>query len=192
MLLTTVQAGFSRCNRPRHRCFIAFLPVLFLLQSCGFELRGALDLSPDISPVYFQQNAAFDLGRDIKSILLTNKIEISEYANTANSRLIIVNEIRSRRVLSVDSNGRAKEYLLSYKVKFTIRIKQQEAVEDSVSVTRSLLFDPDAVLAVDNEAEVLYKDMRHDAARLITLKLQAYARNAAAVIPADDTAPAAK
>ena len=160
-----------------------------LLQSCGFQLRGALDLSPDISPVYFQQNDAFELGRDIKSILQTNKIAISDYANTANSRLNIVNESRARRVLSVDSNGRAKEYLLSYKVEFTIKIKQQEAVTETVSVSRSLLFDPDAVIAVDNEAEVIYKDMKHDAARLILLKLQAHSRKAATLKPADDTAP---
>ena len=131
MLPTPVHADFSRRNRHWRRCLIASLPVLFLLQSCGFQLRGALDLSPDISPVYFQQNDAFDLGRDIKSILMTNKIEISEYANMANSRLSILSESRSRRVLSVDSNGRAKEYLLGYTVKFTIKIKQQEAIEET-------------------------------------------------------------
>jgi LPS-assembly lipoprotein len=189
---TSVHAVFSRLNRCRCRCFVAFLSGLFLLQSCGFQLRGALDLSPDISPVYLQQNAAFDLGRDIKSILQTNKIEISEYANTANSRLNILNESRSRRVLSVDSNGRAKEYLLTYTVVFTIKIKELEAVEDSVSVSRSLLFDPEAVIAVDNEAEVLYKDMQHDASRLILLKLQARSRNATALKPADATAPVTK
>jgi LPS-assembly lipoprotein len=189
MLSMPLRSVSSRLQQYRYRCLILFIPALLLLQSCGFQLRGALDLSPDISPVYFQQNDAFDLGRDIKSILQTNKIRISEYANTANSRLNIVNESRARRVLSVDSNGRAKEYLLRYTVQFTIKIKQQEAVAESVSVSRSLLFDPDAVIAVDNEAEVLYKDMKHDAARLILLKLQAHSRNAAAIIPADDTAP---
>jgi len=189
MLTLPVLSVFCRLSQYRYRSLISFILVLLMLQSCGFQLRGALDLSPDISPVYLQQNDAFDLGRDIKSILQTNKIAISEYANTANSRLNIVNESRARRVLSVDSNGRAKEYLLTYTVQFTIKIKQQEAVAESVSVSRSLLFDPEAVIAVDNEAEVLYKDMKHDAARLILLKLQAHSRKAAAIIPADVTSP---
>jgi len=189
MLSMPVQFVFIGLSQHRCRSLILSIAALFLLQSCGFQLRGALDLSADISPVYLQQNDAFDLGRDIKSILQTNKIAISEYANTANSRLNIVNESRARRVLSVDSNGRAKEYLLSYTVQYTIKIKQQEAVAESISVSRSLLFDPEAVIAVDNEAEVLYRDMKHDAARLILLKLQAHSRNAAAIIPADDTVP---
>jgi outer membrane lipopolysaccharide assembly protein LptE/RlpB len=36
-----------------------------------------------------------------------------------------------------------------------------------------LLFDQNAVLAVTNESEILYKDMRRDTARLILLKVKA-------------------
>ena len=53
------------------------------------------------------------------------------------------------------------------------RSRDDSISHDSISVARSLLFDPDAVIAVVNESEILYKDMRRDAARLILLKLQA-------------------
>ena len=167
-------------KRVRFLHFYVSILVLLTLNACGFQLRGAMDLSQDISPVYLQQNAAFELGREIKSILVANKIAIAEYANTANTRLTIVKENKEQRVLSVDSSGRAKEYLITYTVLFTIKIKQQEATDESVAISRSLLFDTEAVLAVTNQAEVLYKDMKRDAARLILQKLQARARNAAA------------
>lgn len=176
--IMTYAAKQTRCLRA-----VPLLLIFLLLHACGFHLRGAMDLSQDISPVYLQPNEAFELGRDIKSLLQANKISLVEYANMANSRLVIASENKAQRVLSVDSSGRAKEYLLTYTVAFTIKIKQQEATNESVAISRSLLFDTEAVLAVSNEAEVLYSDMKRDAARLILLKLQSRARGAAASQP---------
>lgn len=162
------------------------------LHACGFQLRGSIDISEDISPIYIEQNSMFDLAREIKLLLAMNKIEVVEDAKQSKAQLTLLNEEKSRRVLSVDGSGRAREYLLIYKVNFVIKAKQSEtsAIEnseaknnqdsvshDSISVRRNLLFDPDAVLAVTNEAEILYDDMRRDAARLILLKLQARSKS---------------
>jgi len=172
------------------------------LHACGFQLRGSIDLSENISPVYIEQNSVFDLAREIKLLLATNNIEVVEDAKQSKAQLTLLNEEKTRRVLSVDGSGRAREYLLIYKVNFVIKTKQSEtsAIEnieaknnqDSVSIRRNLLFDPDAVLAVTNEAEILYRDMRRDAARLILLQLQARSkssvtRNNAAAPQAEST-----
>ena len=163
-----------------------FILLLTLITAgCGFQLRGALDISPDVSPLYLQQNSVFELGREIKALLATNKIAVADSAAQASSQLVLLNESKQNRVLSVDGNGRAKEYSLSYTVNFTITVstsaKQAEdvqikPVQDTLSLSRTLLFDPDAVLAVANETEVLYKYMRRNAARSILLKLQARSR----------------
>jgi len=178
----------------RIRYSITIVALVFFMQACGFQLRGALDLSSDMSPIYLQQNSLFELGREVQSLLTANKILIAENEKQAKVQLILLREAKSRRVLSVDSNGRVREYLLNYKVDFSIKINrskdisdinqeaQQDSIShdsishDSISVARSLLFDPDAVIAVVNEAEILYKEMRRDAARLILLKLQASSR----------------
>lgn len=170
-----------------------YLTLLFLvtlvMQACGFQLRGGLDISDEISPIYLQQNSAFDLAREIKTLLITNKIALADNSTQANAQLVLLNETRHRRVLSVDGNGRAKEYSLMYAVNFTMTIKQTQAetgddqeklIQDSISLSRNLLFDPEAVLAVTNESEILYQDMRRNAARLILLKLQARSRNQSA------------
>lgn len=146
-----------------------------VINACGFHLRGAVELSDELSPVYLQQNGVFALAREIKSLLASNKISLAENEKQSKTQLSLIDETKNRRILSVDSSGRAREYLLSYKVRFSITINKAEKVEDAVSLTRSLLFDPDAVLAISNETEVLYKDMRRDAARRILLKLQATA-----------------
>jgi hypothetical protein len=86
---------------------------------------------------------------------------------------------KSRRVLSVDGDGRVKEYLLTYRVTFEIKRKlvsddKFESRRDTISLSRSLLFEPDAVLAVVNEAEAIYKDIEREVAGLILLKLQSF------------------
>lgn len=155
--------------------FHLFLLVsaVLLNTSCGFQLRGALDISDSISPLYLEQGSAFELAREINGLLVKNKIALADSAVMAKSRLTLVNESTSRRVLSVDGNGRAREYLLTYSVNITIKIQQEKETRDSITLSRSLVFDPDAVLAATNETEILYRDMRKDAARLVLLKLQA-------------------
>ena len=118
-----------------------------------------------------------ELGQEIRSLLATNNIQVAQDEAQSKSKLVLINENRQRRVLSVDGSGRAKEYLLTYTVNFAIQVEQSDEATDTLSVSRSLLFDPDAVLAATNETEILYRDMRRDIARLILLKLQARARN---------------
>ncbi len=159
-------------------------PILILAllvnHGCGFQLRGSLDLSADISPLYIEQNSAFELARELKGLLAKNKVVVADDPVRVNSQLTLLSENKSRRVLSVDGDGRAKEYLLTYTVDIVIKIKQSIETKDSVSLSRNLLFDPEAVLAVTNESELLYKDMRRNAARLILLKLQARSINKSA------------
>ncbi len=189
---------------PRHNFFYWLIVTIIALSlhACGFQLRGAITLSEDISPVFIEENSAFSLARELKSLLASNKIKVVKNAKQSKTQLVLLNEGKNRRVLSVDGNGRAREYLLTYSANFVIKTTQrkkseietakQEAVtqgevmpeksaeknqQDAITVTRTWVFDPNAVLAVSNEAEILYKDMRRDAARLILLKLSAYSKN---------------
>jgi outer membrane lipopolysaccharide assembly protein LptE/RlpB len=156
---------------------LIYLAIVSGLYACGFQLRGSLNISDEVAPIYIEQNSVFELGQEIRSLLATNNIEVAQVEAQSKSKLVLINENRQRRVLSVDGSGRAKEYLLTYTVNFAIQVEQSDEATDTLSVSRSLLFDPDAVLAATNETEILYRDMRRDIARLILLKLQARARN---------------
>jgi LPS-assembly lipoprotein len=161
------------------------LALALSLHACGFQLRGSIDLSSEMSPIYIEQNGVFDLAREIKTLLASNKIAMVESAQQSKSQLILLDDSKSQSVLSVDGSGQAREYLLSYKVNFVIKVNQKNkdktaAVPDSLTINRSWLFDPNAVLAVTNEAELLYKDMRREAARLILLKINARSKNSTA------------
>ena len=169
---------FSDCRRHSSILRLALLLLAAsIINACGFQLRGAMDISQDITPTFIQQNSAFELAREIKELLVNNNLAIAKSQEAASSQIALNKETKSRRVLSVDTDGRAREYLLNYTVNFTIKINQSKPINDSLSLERSLLFDTDAVVAVVNESEILYKDMQRDIARLILLKLQAYSLN---------------
>jgi LPS-assembly lipoprotein len=153
--------------------------IAFSVHACGFHLRGELSLTGDIAPVYLQQNSVFELAREIKSLLVTNKIKIVENSSDAKTQLSLLNEAKNTRVLSVDGSGQAREYLLTYRVNFAIKLQQSKQIKESVSVSRALLFNSTAVLGTTNEAGILFEEMRAQAARLILLKLQAVSRNQA-------------
>lgn len=171
----------KKSNRTIH--LFVFVVAVISLHACGFQLRGSINLSDDISPIFIEQNSVFDLAREIKSLMASNNIKVAENVSQSKSQLTLLNEEKSQRVLSVDGLGRVREYLISYRVNFVINTEPltttavdesaAKGSHDSISVSRNLLFDPDAVLAVTNQAEILYKEMRRDAARLILLKLQA-------------------
>lgn len=181
-MLFSVKLYSAVKNKPYYLTPLLCLLCVSLLNACGFKLRGAVELSSQMSPLYLKQNSLFALARQIKPLLASSEITVTDRADEANAYLSLNSEQKKRRVLSVDSNGRAREYSLSYTVFFTISLQSSaaaktKAIEDSVSLSRSLIFDPDAVLAVANESEILYKDMQRDAARLILLKLQAYSKS---------------
>ncbi len=170
----------------KHRCFaVCIILLVFSLVGCGFQLRGPVALSSDLSPVYIQKNNAYELAREVKALLRSSEIQIVEQENLA-SVVINLQEKKTRRVISVNSDGRASEYLLIYSVAVrflgaAIKSAPQgvnpgdidKGVTDSISLTRSLIFDPDTVLAAANESATLYRDMKRDAAQRILLKLQA-------------------
>ena len=112
----------------RLRHSIIIVALVFIIQACGFQLRGELDLSQDMYPIYLQHNNLFELGRDVRLLLTGNKVQMTEDVKQAKTQLTLLSEAKSRRVLSVDGDGRAREYLLNYTTYFSIEIKNAEDI----------------------------------------------------------------
>jgi LPS-assembly lipoprotein len=174
--------------------YLSVMLLIIVVSGCGFQLRGALDLSDEISPLYLERNSVFKLARELKLLLATNNISVTDDMGRSSTQLTLLTEEKNRRVLTVDGDGRVREYLLTYTINFLVNTERsapdqsvKKEMVESISLSRSLLFDTEAVLAVTNESEILYKDMRRNAARLILLRLQARVRKDTApiVAPAD-------
>jgi len=117
------------------------------------------------------------LNRELRSLLSqSGKQHLTQIKSEAKTVLDIVSAKEKKRVVAVDNSGRARQYDLSYVLRYRLTGKNIPQVgNDNISVLnlrRSLNFDPNNVLAIGREVENLYDDMRKDSARLILQRLQ--------------------
>lgn len=141
--------------------------LVALLMSCGFRLRGGVELPAELKSVHITGVAEFsDLYQELKRVLLRSGAKVTLKPEQALSVITISGEQMRKRVLSVDSQGRAAEYGLNYRFSFSVHTNQsgsrQESVSDKsinentilipsqqISLARDFRFDPDNVLATD-------------------------------------------
>ena len=161
---------------------LLLLLQLSLLSGCGFKLRGAYQLPPAMQQTYIDAASVnTDLLRSLSIALRASDIELLDAPSDDAAQLKLFKETRSKRVVSVDSRGRAREYTLSYAISFSLsgrepvsgdafRIEQQD-----LQIERDFLFDPEDVLGNARGESQLYDEMGQDLVRLILLKLQSEA-----------------
>lgn len=146
---------------------LTYLLVSILITSCGFHLRGSQDFSKILPEVNVSGvNKYSDLGRDLLRSLATANVNVfDESSNVLN----ITKDAFSKRVLSVDSAGRANQYELRYDVNFTLvqTISSEKELKiidlipaQSITEKREYLFDANLILATQDEENRLKKDMR--------------------------------
>lgn len=149
---------------------LTFLYLLSLLMiSCGFHLRGNQDLSAILPEVQIQgTNKHSELSRELNRALTVAKVNVLDESETV---LNITQDKLSKRVLSIDSDGHANQYELSYQLSFSLAQRTHGdkpsfidlIPAQSISEKREYLFDADLVLAKANEESRLNNDMRQAA-----------------------------
>lgn len=144
-----------------------------LVGSCGFQLRGDVQLAPGLSPLHIADSGSPALRSEIRAMLRSSGVALARQPESAAAVLEIERASQSRRVLSVDAQGRAREYEVLYSVRYRVRRNDKPQLARTVRLSREILFDADSVLALDYETRSLYRDMQRDAARLILQQLQA-------------------
>lgn len=161
-----------------------WLPLLLILtlvlQACGFRLRGAVEMPPELQNTVAEGVAPYSaLGESLSRSWRQSdaQLDFGEAAGAA-ARLVIQHEDVTRRTLSVDSAGRLNEYELRYQVSFTLEDAGGQPLlqNQSISVRRSYQFDPNNALAMDDEEARLERLLVKEAAlqmmRRITFQLR--------------------
>lgn len=154
--------------------------LVLLLSSCGFQLRGAYQLPPQMHATWVNAaNPNSALARSLKRTLNANGIRLVESQSSSSAVLRLFGEKNSKRVISVDSRGQAREYELSYSISFSLSLADNTALiaEQTLSLQRDFLFDTTDVLGKGREESTLVSDMQQDMVRLIMLRLQAAAQS---------------
>lgn len=148
--------------------------ALSWLYGCGFQLRGTRALPPELQTPSVEGVARYsDLARALAQVFEAHGGRIVDTSGDASARLVILGESLTRRVLSVNAQGKATEYLLRNNVSFELRgTDDTELVAaQQVRLQRSYRFDPDQVLASANEDALIRREMLRTAAEQIVERL---------------------
>ena len=152
------------------------LAVAAALPGCGFQLRGSNgSYTMPFNSIYvgFPDNSA--LGTELKRNLRAAKVTIADTPAAAEAQLVVLGENRGKAILSLNSLGRVREYLLTYTLSFAVRdpkgVELLPATE--ISLRRNMAFDETQVLAKESEEALLYRDMQADLVQQIMRRLAA-------------------
>jgi LPS-assembly lipoprotein len=169
--------GFSAKNGWKNPWILRYSLLLFALialQSCGFTLRGAATLPYETVAVVAPGNSqlAADLRRNLAA---TANTRIVEDEKTAALQVQVLSELRDKQVLSVNAQGRVREYTLVLRV--TVKALDTQGKEvmapTEFAQQRDISFNEGVVLAKEAEEALLYREMQADIMQNIVRRIAA-------------------
>ncbi|MFI4967399.1 MAG: LPS assembly lipoprotein LptE [Gammaproteobacteria bacterium] len=177
---------------------MAWVALLGLLSACGFHLRRAPDLPPQMRTIYVSGNKGSDLVRYLRRNLATDSTKIVDDPSLASSTLDIIGVSQRSSLLAINSTGQPLEYKVFYQVEFSLLVGNTMLIEPQTLVlTRTYNYNITDAIGNQEQEENLYGAMAVDMAQLIVFRIQAAARaatrppvTAAAPVKATVLAPA--
>jgi LPS-assembly lipoprotein len=151
------------------------------LGGCGFKLRGAQTLPVDT--LYLALPVNSPLGAEIARVVRasTNASVVTD-RKRAQAVFELLGEAREREVLSVNAQGRAREYQL--RLSTTFRVVDPNGIEmiapTTLTARRDISFNESELLAKESEEALLFRDMQSDLVRQMVTRLQGMRVDAAA------------
>jgi LPS-assembly lipoprotein len=155
----------------------AMLLLAVALSACGFQLRGSNgQYHMPFQSIYLGFPETSALGTALKRNLRGGDavVVVSDPAK-AEAKFDVLSETRGKTILSLNSQGRVREYLLTYTLVFRVRdAKDAELLgATEIALKRSLAFNETQVLAKEGEEVLLYRDMQSDLVQQILRRLTA-------------------
>lgn len=144
------------------------------LLGCGFKLRGSAELP--FRTLYLEVAESSGLGIELRrNLRSSSNVRLVTEAKEAQAQFQLLNEVREKEVLSVNSDGRAREYTLRYRINFRLHDgKGRDFITPTeVALKRDITFNEDVRLAKESEEALLYRDMQTDMVQQILRRLSA-------------------
>jgi LPS-assembly lipoprotein len=158
----------------------AMLLLAVALAACGFQLRGSNgQYQMPFHSIYLGFADTSPLGIELRRNLRGGDavVVLTEPAG-AEAKLDVLSETRGKTILSLNSQGRVREYLLTYTLVFRVRDARDAELlgATEISLKRSIAFNESQVLAKESEEALLYRDMQSDLVQQILRRLAAIKR----------------
>ncbi|HHC72527.1 MAG TPA: hypothetical protein ENK54_06475 [Thiotrichales bacterium] len=150
------------------------LTLAATLAACGFHPRGMVRIPPQWTPLALESPRESNLLRDLRRSLESAGIPLAEGDRPPGAVLSIEERPLLRRVLSVGSDGRAREYELTLGVAVSLTSGDGESLMPRrlLRLRRDLTWDEGDVLGKAGEEAIIRQEMERDLARLILRQVE--------------------
>ena len=160
---------------------ILILCSSLVLPACGFHLRGSSGEDYNLSSIYVVSRSANGVTNLVERELEYQQVETTASPADAEYVITLANESQERNVLTVSSStGKVQEYELIVRVDFSLADSAGNTLVSpiSLSANRDLFFDENAVLAISQEENTIYQELRQQLANTVLRRTEAATRQA--------------
>jgi len=150
-----------------------------VLSACGFQLRNALTLPPDLGPV---KVVSVDRYSPLAESLATSLTRAGAVPATDEAAPSAVLDLLSERwgdlPIALDAFGRSQEYSLRYAVIFELRRADGTVLvpQQAIELSRDYISAPTNAIGTEGEREVLVRELRREMAAAVLRRIDAVAR----------------
>lgn len=153
------------------------LALVLALSACGFQLRNALTLPPDLGPVRVVGADRYSpLAETLaQSLSRAGAVEAAADDMSQVAVLDILSERWGDTPVSVDQFGRSVEFSLRYAVIFELRRADGTALvpRQTIELARDYVSNPVNAIGTEGERETLANELRREMAASILRRIEA-------------------
>ena len=160
-----------------YRILAVALLAMLVLSACGFRLRGT-GPQPELpfKTLFVSVAETSPIGVQLRRNLdVMSNIQIVTDRKLADAALEVLNEGKDKQVLSLNSQGRVREYTLLYRVNFRVVDKEgrQLLAPTELVIRRIQSFNENQMLAKEAEEATLFREMQSDLVQQVLRRVSA-------------------
>ncbi len=158
----------------------AALLVAFALSACGFQLRG--DVGTGLKTLAVSNDVPSQVALEVRRQLSGGPTKLAASAKDAEAQLRILAESTDKTIQSLTGAGRVFDYRLSLKVRYQVSDAAGKSIVDpaDIELWRIISYSETAPLAKEAEEQLLFAEMRSEAATRILRRIAVVRANAPA------------
>lgn len=170
----------------RFRNFLAALLLAFAVSACGFHLRNAVALPPDLGPVRVVSADPYSpLAQALADALQRAGATPAAAATDNVATLELLSERWGDTPIAIDQFARAQEYSLRHAVVFVMRRADGSVLvpQQAVELSRDYISSPTQLVGTESEREILARELRREMAAAVLRRIDAATRVPVPVAP---------
>jgi LPS-assembly lipoprotein len=157
------------------------LLLVLALAGCGFQLRDALTLPPDLGRVQVESGDPYSALRQSLELSLERAgatVVPATAREDGASRLRLLSEVWDSQPIAVDERGRAQEFSLRYAAVFALERADGTVLvpRQVVELSRDYVSLPENSTGTESERELLAREMQREMTASILRRIDAASR----------------